>query len=717
MSNGTYFKPRARLILQLGDQLIKNESIALLELVKNSYDAGASEAVIRMESLDNPSQGFITVKDNGCGMNAELIKNVWLEMGSDYKEKLLKKMQGKGKKYRRPLGEKGIGRFSAHKLGKTCEVITRMKDEQEVYVKINWTDFEKVTYINQVPIKILERKPEIFTGIKTGTLIRIIELRPNQWSKQSLREVFRSVNAFSSPFETSDSFSVSFSTDNPTDFADIPTIKDIRKLALYRFNCEIEGNEITTFSYRFEPFVSMDKLKKRKLVYNIEGLEDNFDGFEKMKAMVGRPVRNPKTNAKESPPIDLSANGLKIGKVRFEGLIFDRQSKVLKYAQTDTKTLKEYLDRNGGVRIYRDGIRIYDYGELENDWLGLEKKRMYDPGVRINKGLILAAVHLDREDSTDLIEKTNREGFIDNEAYKTLRDAISYAIKIIESCRNEDKDNIRTYYGLSPKSEPVLANIDELRDVIESRIKDDKLQKECLFFINQIEKEYREINEILLTSAEAGLNLSVAIHEIGKIASELGEVVRKEQSSERIIKLVRHLAELIDMYGVLIRKGKNKKENLVALIDDALFNVQYRLKAHRVEVIREYRNFKGDSDITCSSRLIIGSILNLIDNSIYWLERADTKSKKIFISLKRKSTKHLRLLVADNGQGFALPPDQLTKPFVSLKPGGIGLGLHIASEAIAAQGGMIDFPEYSKKELPLDFRNGAMVSLIFKGED
>ena len=55
MSKKTYFKPRARLILQLGDQLIKNESIALLELVKNSYDAGATEAMIRMKNLDNPS--------------------------------------------------------------------------------------------------------------------------------------------------------------------------------------------------------------------------------------------------------------------------------------------------------------------------------------------------------------------------------------------------------------------------------------------------------------------------------------------------------------------------------------------------------------------------------------------------------------------------------------------------------------------------------------
>ncbi|MDF1550442.1 MAG: ATP-binding protein, partial [Bacteroidales bacterium] len=79
------FKPRARLLLQLGDQLIKNESIALVELVKNSYDADATKVDIYMENVDDPTNGVIIIEDDGYGMDAQTVKDVWMEPGSDFK--------------------------------------------------------------------------------------------------------------------------------------------------------------------------------------------------------------------------------------------------------------------------------------------------------------------------------------------------------------------------------------------------------------------------------------------------------------------------------------------------------------------------------------------------------------------------------------------------------------------------------------------------------
>ena len=85
------FKPRARIMLQLGDQLIKNESIALLELVKNSYDADARKVHVVMRNIDDPETGTITVEDDGTGMDIDIIKDVWMEPGSDHKEILFNK--------------------------------------------------------------------------------------------------------------------------------------------------------------------------------------------------------------------------------------------------------------------------------------------------------------------------------------------------------------------------------------------------------------------------------------------------------------------------------------------------------------------------------------------------------------------------------------------------------------------------------------------------
>ena len=76
----------------------------------------------------------------------------------------------------------------------------------------------------------------------------------------------------------------------------------------------------------------------------------------------------------------------------------------------------EYLDDNGGGRVYRDGIRVYNYGEVGEDWLGLDIRRVNAPTRKISQNIILGAIHLSLKSSTGLIEKTNREGFVENDA-------------------------------------------------------------------------------------------------------------------------------------------------------------------------------------------------------------------------------------------------------------------------------------------------------------
>ena len=172
MKKDLIFKPRARLILQLGDQLIKNESIAFLELVKNAYDADATRVSIVMEKVDDPENGKIIIEDDGCGMTPEIITNVWMEPGSDFKEKMFRENIRTPKFKRLPLGEKGIGRFAVHKLGNLIEVITRAENNPEVVLSIDWSLFNKSDYLENIGIKMIEREPVYFKN-KTGTRIEI----------------------------------------------------------------------------------------------------------------------------------------------------------------------------------------------------------------------------------------------------------------------------------------------------------------------------------------------------------------------------------------------------------------------------------------------------------------------------------------------------------------------------------------------------------------
>lgn len=690
------FKPRARLLLQLGDQLIKNESIALVELVKNSYDADANKVDIYMEHVDNAEDGIIIIEDDGYGMDAETVENVWMEPGSDFKSEKFRNRELSPKYKRLPIGEKGIGRFGVHKLGNQIELVTKKDGAKEVFVRIDWTIFNNYRYLDDVPIKIIEREqPVLFKNGATGTSITISDLR-KEWTRGVARNVKRTITALVSPFEANDSFNAEFDiADKPGWFEGLLKWDDIKDYALFNFKVTINGSKIKKFDYSFTPWASMPKISGRKedkdnaIISKFSELEDE-DGRK------------------------FSLNDHEIGDVVFEGYIFDRDAYVMRLGVSDKTGFKNYLDNNSGIRVFRDGLRVYDYGEPENDWLGLDLRRVNQPTKRLSNNIILGAIYLKRSDSSDLIEKTNREGFVENGAYKAFRDSILHTLNIVETLRFSDKQKLREIYGPTPKSEPVLHVLGELKEYVDKNVKEDDVKKEIVAGLVKIEEDYKRINENLLKAAGAGLSMSVVVHEVEKIILEVAKVLKAENASERAMNLVKHLEKLIDGYSAIIRKSTQTNEDVREVIDQALTNTEYRLASHKVEVIKSYKNYKGGIKTKIARGLVIGSIMNIIDNSIYWLEKAGRKKKKIYIDVSEEEKGFLNIIIADNGTGFLLPTEEITEPFVSAKPGGIGLGLHIASEIMAAQKGKLSFPELGDFELPDEFKHGAVIAFSFK---
>ena len=190
--------------------------------------------------------------------------------------------------------------------------------------------------------------------------------------------------------------------------------------------------------------------------------------------------------------------------------------------------------------------------------------------------------------------------------------------------------------------------------------------------------------------------------------------MKRENASDRAMNLVKHLSNLIDGYSEIIRKSTQTNEDLKEVLDQALTNTEFRCASHRIEIVRAYRNYKGKSKTEISRSLLLGSLMNIIDNSIYWLEKSGKQDKKIYLGLSEEEDGYLSIIIADNGTGFLLPTEEITEPFVSAKPGGIGLGLHIASEIMLAQKGKLTFPDWGDFELPIEFKNGASIALSFK---
>lgn len=677
------FRPRARLLRLLGDQLIRDASIAVFELVKNAYDADATRAVVTLIDVEDSQTGVIIVEDDGCGMDFDRVRDTWFEPGTDFR-----KQQREVKRERTPihgrlpLGEKGVGRFAADKLGGQLNLVSRAEDSAEVVLTLDWDRLADERYLDEAKVTLIERRPEIFTD-HTGTRIEIRRLR-EIWSRRSVRTLSRSITSICSPFEGSGDFEASLAVrPHQSWLSGLLSVGEINELALFRASGKIDGREVS-FNYTFTPLPSMDRVSPREQRHTSA-------------LQAGGDARNA-----DSP--DLAS--FHIGEVSFELLIFDREPQILALGVEDKLGLKEYLDQNGGIRVYRDGIRIYDYGEPGNDWLGLDAARVNIPTRRISNNIVIGAISLDLRHSQDLIEKTNREGFVENAAYQALRQAIRYSVQQVAVERNIDKDRIRKAYK-SRQHQPVLDSLDDLRTKLRRR----KLLEEFAPQLDAVEHDYVEMRDQLLTAAGAGLSLSVVIHEVDKAIADLNRALERDVSVNRLRQLSQHLAELVEGLTYLVRRSGARAESAAAMVRNALFNVEYRLAYHNIQVTNRFTE-QNDFKVRCVRRLIIASLMNIIDNSIWWLNVKNPTTKRIWIGPSRELGGP-SIVVADNGPGFVDPPDVLTQPFMSRRTEGMGLGLHLASEVMKAQGGQLLFPQHGDLELPKGI-TGAVVALKFK---
>ena len=680
------FRPRARMLLLLGDQLIRDANLAVFELVKNAYDADASMCTVTLNDIEDPSASIV-VEDNGTGMDWETVMGVWLEPGTDHKAEQRRKKCRSKKYHRLPLGEKGVGRFAVHKLGEHITLVTRKAGQDEIVISVDWKQFASAQYLEDVPVTVQRRKPEYFLGRTTGTRIEVTRLWPkNRWIRGRVRNLARSITSICSPFDEKEDFLAELVLAPSSNWLDgLLDVWTVLDQAIFVVNGWFE-NDTLSFDYTFRPLKAMGK--------KISGRKRHYSGS------LALPI------GKKSELLDLTP--YRIGRAKFNFYIFDREPAVLNLTTGDKAGLKQFLDQSGGIRVYRDGVRVYDFGEPGNDWLDLGGRRVNIPSVRISNNQILGAVSLDAEQSEDLVEKTNREGFIETPAYEAFRDAVLYAIIQVEADRKIDKTRLHKQYSRRSIKEPVVADLAVLRDELKKR----KLDKELGKYIDRVELQFRQVRDTLLTAAGAGLTLSTIIHEVEKIIKELVASVKSGAPRERLASLVKHLDTMVDGLAYLARKSGRTSETASNLVSQSLFNTEYRLHAHSIRVVNGFDIGNPEFNIKCTRRLVVSTLMNLIDNSIHWLENKGGKSKSIYVGTTYEYDGKPAIIVADSGPGLTDLPEYLIEPFFTRRPGGMGLGLHVASEVAKMHHGRLIFPEKTDITLPDEF-TGAIVGIEF----
>jgi hypothetical protein len=705
------FRPRTRILQLLGDQLIGSQRLAVFELVKNAYDADAENVIVTLSGLDSNAPTII-VFDDGDGMTLDIVQNIWLVPAHDYRS-IQRRNRQRTRLNRLPLGEKGVGRFAVHKLGDEIELVTRAKDQPEIVVRIDWNILLKNEFLSEAMVSIQSRLPEVFTGATTGTRILVSQLREKQWSRGDVRRLFRQITSISSPFtKRSDRFEAVLEVpEHPEWVQGIPDVHALVTSAPWHFQFSFDGKISWVYEFRGIHGIRVEPQTIKQDNQLLQIIEPR-DLDERGTALALKKNKNQKVVADD-------AIIKEIGVIKGEIYVWDRDREVLA-KMGETSLLQAFLDENGGVRIYRDGIRVYSYGEPGDDWLGLDLRRVQTPTRNISRNIVLGALDLSLESSVGLVEKTNREGFVENDAYKRLRQVVLGALAILEIERKLDKEKIRAVTGPAgdPEAERVEKPLEQLREIARKH----NLETELEPSIRKIELQYNDMREAMLRSGLSGLGLAVVFHEIEQGVRALYDAIEAGHDPRLMRDRARELVRILDGFSELLRKGERKKNSLQNLIRRAYDINRVRFRAHHVRWVCPPLESKAkEVTSTFSFGLALGALNNLLDNAFYWLKvrwpdtHTASLGRSIYIDIDDKSFEGPAIIIADNGPGFQDEPDRLTKPFFSRRPEGMGLGLYYTNLVMEINQGRLVFPEPAEIGVPSDF-DGAVLALVFPQE-
>lgn len=681
-SGSAIMRPRARLISLIGDELISDESVAVVELVKNAYDADATSVSVIFEGND---PNTLTVSDDGLGMTLETVKTGWFEPGTVLKKR--KEHSPSGRLY---LGAKGIGRFASGRLGETLLMQTKKKNEPEgVTVLLDWGRFDDESYLDEIKFD-YDIGP--IPHLKNGTILVLSNLHSRkQWVEEDFRSLHNRLSRLISPFETDTGQS---------------------EVTNFEINLTIPGYPDLTG--KVQPHELTNKPKYR-LVGRLS-LEGIFNGEIEFDGKIGKKFNSKKLGDKDEKVL--------CGPFEVEIRAWDRDRPglspfMLQFDQSLTG-IRRILDEYCGVSIYRDGFRVYPYGEKGSDWLSLDTRSRQTPTLRLANNQIIAAVRISRNDNPNLTDRATREGLVHNHEYRALTTWFIRILALLE----EERYAARPREETKPEELSTLFEPFDMSEVVAEADKQlgkahpvSKLVRQKDTDIREGVKRLQDHYSRVLLAAGLGQLVDLVVHEIG---APLGRVSREvdyleklligsfgsnaldkllgngahKQLEETFTKLRAWLEQIGNLRERLIPKaaGKRGRASSFVVQDEisdnlALFasliakqKVECKLRApHQPVVVHMPRSNLGQI------------ISNLLDNSIYWLTRHHGDGKGGEIDIQVTLLKHgFKIRFSDDGPGVAEEDvERIFDAEFSRKPNGMGLGLFIARQVIDPYGKLI----------------------------
>jgi len=767
------FKITARTVLELGSELISSDIIAFYELIKNGFDAGTKSGVqidfnvvLRRNvflSLRDEAQGevkkndmvqkaldqlnqdapeelldkaqalleeksgsresfiealeevynlsTIVVSDRGKGMSrSDLAKN-FLVIGTASRKREVQQALIRGDAKSPYLGEKGIGRLSAMRLGESLRVESATAGDRYVNVlNIDWSAFSDIdAMLEDIHIE-PERGGPKQTADWSGTRI-VIGALAEDWTEKRVRRMAEYDFArLSDPFVDQKRRPRIALHWNGERIA-IPWME---KALLDSSHAHVSGSYAIVDG---EPVLKCTvAVKNLGFPHPVESETTTLQSVDLQAALIG--------TASDLPASSIAS----VGPFNFEIFWFNRRLLRAIDGIGELKAVRDLQERWSGILLFRDGFRVFPYGDDEDDWLGLDRKALRRSGYTLNKTQFVGRVEISRVANPALVDQTNREGLRETPEQQVLIEVMQLVIQdqlfrfmkqVERQYKDQPVDLIEAKTEVDNLNKRSKAAIAKLRRIAPNgKPEIDELQQMLFEFSEFADKARQRIEEVereskqMIDMAGVGLMVEVVAHELAR-ASEaalenleilrdktIPEDVRSKLSSLRA--QMKSLSKRVRVLDPLSVSGRQTAEtfDLQLLVEETLDAHEAQFGRHRIK--STFKHSDGPVRIKVVKGMIVQILENLISNSKYWMEMRASKERnyapRITITL---SDRPPTIVYEDNGTGIAPENrERIFRSFVSFKEKSKrrGLGLFIARSCAEQIGGTLTLDDHVSKE-------------------
>lgn len=683
------FRMHPRVFAALGADLVTNDVVAVIELVKNSYDAFADNAWVRFRH-DVKLGNYLEIEDDGQGMTKTIIDDVWCLVATPFKE--TNPLVRSGNKVRRVAGDKGLGRLAMARLGNQLQLITKSTDDAAYEVTVDWSDIASESDISACYAqrrKYAEKLP--FVESETGTVLRIYDLK-STWDEAKIADLEDNLARLISPFAPQDDFKIFLNgPEQSTSAAVRIESQEFLSQPKYLIKGKVDKKGNVESQYKYSP-IREGKGRTKKLKLRWQQVYDN--------------------ERDESKRLRFDSKTAHCGPFSFEIRAWD-------IAPEDTQELSERFDlkkalirptirAHKGVSVYRDRILVLPKSENARDWLGLDLRRVSWTGPRLSTNQIVGYVAISAEKNPKIVDTSDRERLVSSREVVEFEELLMSIVELLETERDADRVKreretpLGDLFG-SLRAEDMVA---EMITLAEQGAEVSEAVPILKAFSNQLDKARNAIQERFVyysRLATVGTIAQMLVHEIRNRTISFGAFLtfvnqRHGSAEDKDFQLeyrsadnsVNALERLADTFSPLASRTFRRR------LRDSWLEERMRecLELQAGEMNRKnIRTHVPESKtrVAVDPGELDAILLNLITNAAYWLSQVPKDDREIDFRIAAiDEGKRVRVWVHDSGPG--IDEEDINKVFwpgVTHKPGGIGMGLTVASELVAQYSGQM----------------------------